>query len=167
MARWRLIQKHYLNVVGSTYEYRETTSAGRQVKKAYPVPMFLDPEDPADRNYPDELIVAHEGSGHDKDIIFTGSPTLDMVPLDDEARKISAEMEIKWGQSYVTSDDEAGYTGRLLEELTSTLTSFNATARPSSPAADTELAELKGQFKLLMDMNTALMAKLQPADRRA
>ena len=93
MARWRLTQKHYLNVPGTEFEYRETTHYGKQIKKNFPVPMFLDPENPGDCNYnqdgesrsgnsntPGEIIVAWaDGTERPRDIIFTGSPTLDMA----------------------------------------------------------------------------------------
>ena len=166
MARWRLTQKHYLMVPGTQYEYREANNAGRQIRKVFDVPLFLDPDYPPDHNYPGEIIVAYAGTTMTKDIIFTGPPTADMTPLDDEAKKISEEYMSTWGNPSDDMGDE-GYTGKLLLELTTTLQSFNATAQPRSAVPDESLVEMKDQMKKLMDMNMALIAKLEPATRRA
>ena len=182
MARWRLTQKHYLNVPGTEFEYRETTHYGKQIKKNFPVPMYLDPENPGDCNYnqdgesragnantPGEIIVAWaDGTEKPRDIIFTGSPTLDMVPLDDAARAASAEMSGGWGRAFIGEDDEVGgYTFRLLHELTETLNSFNGTAKPSSAVPDdSRIAGLEAQVKQMLEMNLALVAKLEPANSK-
>src|SRR5712664_1979266 len=75
MARWRLITGHYLNVLidGSPaeWEYKETDrNTGKQARRIFPVPVLLDPNDPADHNHPGEIIVCHEGAGDRRDIIF-------------------------------------------------------------------------------------------------
>ena len=77
MARWRLMNAHYLNVSGTEWEHKETDrSTGKQARKVFPVPMLLNPEDPADHNYPGEIIVAHEGkTAQRRDIIFVGQPS--------------------------------------------------------------------------------------------
>lgn len=182
MARWRLTQKHYLNVPGTEFEHKETTHYGKQVKKSFPVPLYLDPDDPGDCNYnfggepramsnikdPGEIIVAWaNGNQKGRDIIFVGDPTLDMEPLDEEAAAISEGMAARWGRSFVGSDDdEGGYSNRLLLELTETLNSFNATARPSSPAAPDVLADLQDKFNKMFEMNMALIGKVEPTARR-
>lgn len=170
MARWKLTQKHYLSVPGTEFEYKEMSATGRQVRKIYPVPMYLDPEDKFDCNYPGEIIVAHgDGKHESKDIIFTGPPTLDMTPLDEEAQEISAQMSGAWGRAFVGEDEEeGGYTNRLLHELTETLNSFNNTSKPSTAVAsvDPELATkvsgLESQLTKMFEMNMALLAKLDP-----
>lgn len=98
MARWKLMNPHYLNVIpGAEWESKETdVETGRQARKVYKVPMYLDPKDPKDCNYPGEVIVCHEGKGQSKDIEFVGLPTPDMEPLDDEAREITAAHSHKW-----------------------------------------------------------------------
>ncbi len=181
MARWRLTQKHYLNVPGTEFEYRETTHYGKQVRKNFPVPLYLDPENPGDCNYnadgesrgmgnqntPGEIIVAWaDGAERPRDIIFVGDPTIDMVPLDDAAKEVSASMSAKWGRAFIGDDeDEGGYTNRLLTELTETLNSFNATAKPSAAVSEegsSRLSALEGQVKQMFEMNMALLAKLDP-----
>ena len=177
MARWRLLQKHYLNVPGTDYSYTETTGTGRVVKRNFEVPMYLDPEDPGACNYNPggeyraenqlnnigELIVAHAtGAEKPRDIIFVGDPTPDMLPLDDEAREISAQHTREWGRAFMTENEEGGFSDRLLLELTETLGAFNATSRPSGAVPDPEFAEMKAQIKQLIDMNMALIASLKP-----
>lgn len=99
MARWKLTEKHYLNVPGTKWEYTSTDrNTGRPVKKSYPVPLYLDPEDKDAWNYRGEgmfedgyIIVCHEGKGEVRDIVFVGPPTPGMLPLDAEAKEISSK----------------------------------------------------------------------------
>lgn len=106
MARWKLATPHYLNIEGNKWEYQEVSrTTGKTIRVQMPVPTFLDPRDPADYNYKwgrggedeGEIIVAQVGKAHEaNDIIFTGDPTPDMIPLDDEAKTISASFEQQW-----------------------------------------------------------------------
>jgi hypothetical protein len=105
MARWKLMTAHYLAVPGTEWEYTENSrTTGRPIRNKFQVPRFLDPRDPQDwtttwgnrDNAEGEVIVCYAGKGQSSDIIFTGEPTPDMVPLDDEAKAISASFEDKW-----------------------------------------------------------------------
>ena len=102
MARWRLAAPHYLNVAGNEWEYKEVDrTTGRQKRTMFPVPTLLDPDNPGDWNYvygkdSGEIIVADKASDNTKDIVFEGSPTPDMVPLDDEAKAITEAMRPAW-----------------------------------------------------------------------
>lgn len=100
MARWKLTAGHYLPVPGNEWEQKETDQmTGKQARKVYIVPQYLDPKDKADQNYPadDMIVVALQGTAHQpRDIIFTGDPTPDMEPLDDEATAISAKRKPFW-----------------------------------------------------------------------
>lgn len=98
MARWRLRIPHYLNVLPETeWEQKETDLlTGKQARKVYKVPMYLDPKDPTDCNYPGEIIVCHDGKGQPRDKVFVGPPTPDMEPLDAEAEAISAAEAPNW-----------------------------------------------------------------------
>src|SRR5215472_4405861 len=91
MARWRLKDRHYLNVPGTTYTYAETDQlTGRRAQKVYPVPLYLDPDIVTDHNYPGEIIVTNkQDNKYPRDIFFIGSPTPDMIPIDDEAEEIT------------------------------------------------------------------------------
>ena len=100
MARWQLTEAHYLNVPGTKWEMQLTDRVtGRPKRTIFAVPMHLDPNIEGDWNHVDrignnildgKIIVCHEGKGDPKDIVFIGTPTPGMLPLDDEAREISA-----------------------------------------------------------------------------
>lgn len=104
--RWSLRNAHYLNVeqlpdgTKVEWEHKETArESGRTVRKLFPVPMLLDPNEPADRNYPGEIIVAHKVDGAHNlrdDYVFSGEPTPEMEPLNDEAQAISDSLQGKW-----------------------------------------------------------------------
>lgn len=105
MARWKLMTPHYLNVEGETWEYTENDpKTGRPKRVQFPVPRLLDIRDPScwtnrwgnKDNEMGEIIVCHSGKGGDNDITFIGDPTPDMLPLDDEAKELSASFEKKW-----------------------------------------------------------------------
>lgn len=168
MARWKLMQKHYIKVPGTTWEYRETGNTGRQVRKVLEVPMYLDPDDPADQNYKADglIIIAHsEDDRYPKDIIFIGDPTPDMIPLDTEAKEITARFQEAWGKPAVDIGEE-GFTGALLNSLTETLQAFNASAKPSGFGVDeVKFNQLMEMNASLMEMNKMLLAKLEPARR--
>lgn len=120
MARWRLTAPHYLNVPGTEWEQKEVSpNTKRQVVKRYPVPLFLNPEDPADQNYREagELIVCHEGKGQRRDITFIGEPTPDMEPLDEEAEAISAKLRPKWVHPIDNVDSSGAYSDVLVRQF--------------------------------------------------
>lgn len=104
--RWRLTEPHYLVVptlpdgTRVEWEHRETArESGRAIRKLYPVPMLLDPKDPADFNYPGEIIVCQDVEGarmQRQDYIFEGNPTPGMEPLNDEAEAITASLRQRW-----------------------------------------------------------------------
>jgi len=104
--RWRLTAPHYLNVAqyqdGTKieWEHKETNAInGRAVRKLFPVPLMLNPEDPGDFNYPGEIIVTQEVEGGrpmPQDYIFTGAPTRDMEPLNQAAEAESDKHRARW-----------------------------------------------------------------------
>jgi len=106
MARWKLLNPHYLNCVDPTlWEYQETSrTTGKVIRKQFHVPRYIDPQDPGDwtkswgsgNDREGEVIVCQPGKGEDRDIEFLGDPTPDMVPVDDEARAISAKFSEHW-----------------------------------------------------------------------
>jgi hypothetical protein len=105
MARWKLMTAHYLNVPGEEWEYIETDrKTGRPRRTKFPVPRLLDVNDPTcwtnrwggKDNEDGEIIVCHDGKGEPSDQIFFGDPTPDMMPIDDEAKAISASFEDFW-----------------------------------------------------------------------
>lgn len=100
MARWKLMEAHYLAVPGTEWEYKETNrETGRQARKVYEVPLYLDPKDPADWTDRSEeaIIVTNKyDPAHARDLVFVGPPTPNMEPLDDEAQAISDKESSKW-----------------------------------------------------------------------
>lgn len=104
--RWRLSAPHYLNIrelpdgTKVEWEHKETNrESGRAVRKLYPVPMLLNPEDPSDHNYPGEIIVTHEvEGGHPMrmDLIMVGPPTRDMEPLNEAAEALTEQHRARW-----------------------------------------------------------------------
>lgn len=111
MARWKLAAPHYLNVEGNKWEYTETSrTTGKQIRVQLPVPMYLDPRDSADFTHKwgqpqradavtdieGEIIVCRGRSEDARDISFFGDPTPDMIPIDDEAKEISAGFSELW-----------------------------------------------------------------------
>jgi hypothetical protein len=124
MARWKLMTAHYLNVPGEQWEYMENDRrTGRPQRTKFDVPRLLDPKDPtcwtnrwgSKDNEDGEVIVCWEGKGDSHDIAFFGDPTPDMVPVDDEAKEISAKFEVRWNSR---PEDSAGdYSQSLIDRF--------------------------------------------------
>lgn len=94
MARFEIISKHYLNV-GDEWEQVEMQlgKGGKQARHRFKVCTFLDPEDASCHNYPGQIIVATEASAaHPRDLIFSGKPNREMIPLDPEAEAMLAAL---------------------------------------------------------------------------
>lgn len=159
MARWQLTEAHYLNVPGNETEDR---TKGDNSKKKLPAPMHLDPNDEKQWNYREmiapqimegRIIVCHEGKGEPKDIIFVGDPTPGMLPLDDEAKAISAKFS--WTPS-PDLDEANSFSHRLLLGL---LTE-TAEAKQQAQASSTDMSELMKGLADMMKMQTQLLAAL-------
>lgn len=183
MARWKLTAAHYLQVEGSEWEYKEQSSAGKMVRQIYPVPQLLDPKTATDWNdvqlgpmgqaIDGAVIVAYAGHGaQPRDYIFTGPPTPDMEPLDDEAQAISERESKKWIHPIESLSGD--YSQSLLNDLTRQLAELQAgqiaKAEPQSlgSVSQEEFNELKEMMKQVMEQNAALQAQLleKPAARR-
>ena len=169
MARWRLLQPHYLNVPGNEWEYKETNrDTGRQARKVFAVPQFLNPNDAADHNYREDgdIIVSDGNNAQRKDIIFVGPPTPDMEPLDDEAQAISDAERPKWQQP-IESLPGQGYSASLLSQFEAQLAALVAgnTAKPASAMSvsgvdPSAFEALQQQVAALMEKNAELEAKV-------
>lgn len=166
MARWRLAAAHYLNTGDTKWEYSEVDrTTGRPKRTQFDVPRLLNPEDPGDWNHvyskdgfgkPDsgEIIVA-QGAHEPKDIVFIGDVTPDMVPLDDEARKISAASAHKW--KYATDKLNGTYADEMMKDLTEQVNEI----RSQSASAPTEgMTELLTAMTAMMKQNQDILAAL-------
>ena len=153
MARWRLAAPHYLMVEGNVWEYKEVDrTTGRQKTTKFPVPTLLDPDQPTDWNYvygrdSGEIIVADHESDNTKDIVFRGEPTPDMVPLDDEAKAISASLAHKW--KHPIESLTGTYADAMMKDLSEEM-----------QAAREQGAKVEGMTELLTAM-TAMMKQNQ------
>lgn len=178
MARWRLQQPHYLNVLvdgkPAEWEYKEVDrTTGKSGRKVYPVPLLLDPREPGDYNYPGEIIVAQGKNPNPKDIIFFGPPTPDMEPLDDEAQALTDKEAPKWNHPIDDLPAGGGYAGTLLSGLEKQLAALvaNMPAQPAAPVSvagvsTEDFAKLQEQVATLMARNAELEANA-PTKRRS
>lgn len=168
MARWKLATAHYLNVPGVEWEYKENERGKKKIKTLkLPVPLLLDPNDPFDWNHfptgnKDEgiIVVTNVAGDDDNDIVFIGEPTPDMIPLDDEAKALSASLAKKWqhpidslpGQFSQSLID--GFQGQIAEVLA---------AKEAKPAEVAGLSELMSTMAAVMKQNQDILAALAVA----
>lgn len=170
MARWRLLNAHYLNVPGTEWEYKETDrTSGKQGRKVFSVPAFLDPRDGADCNYPGEIIVSDGNGAHSRDIIFVGPPTPDMEPLDESAEAISASHAAAWVHPIETLSGQYG--DQLLavfqKQIAELASGQKAAAVSTKGIPAGEFEALKAQVAALVAENAKLKAEApEPMVRR-
>jgi len=121
MARFRLREKHYLLTdPPMEWEQKEISqTTGKSVRKVYIVPRYLDPDDPADHNYPREgliIVSTKEDKNFPNDIVIKGKPTPDMEALDNEARDILSKMTFIHPIESLDSQG-ASYADKVIAEL--------------------------------------------------
>lgn len=156
MARWRLRNAHYLNVPGTEWEYTETNrETGKRGRKVFAVPLMLDTNNQADYNYPDEIIVCHEGKGERKDIVFVGDPTPDMEPLDAEAEAISKSFESRWVHPIDTLPANGDYSQSLVKAFEKQISELTKIVVPNTAIPGIDAAA----FKEMQEQIAALMAQ--------
>lgn len=173
MARWRLAAAHYLNTGDTKWEYSEVDrTTGRPKRTQFDVPRMLNPEDPGDWNYvyskdgfgkPDtgEIIVA-QGTHEPRDIVFIGEPTPDMVPLDDEAKAITAKYAHKW--KHPIESLTGTYADEMMKDLSAQLEEVRAASAPAPVEGMTELlTAMTAMMKQNQEMMAALVAAKAPA----
>jgi hypothetical protein len=171
--RWRLTAAHHLSIdvlpdgTKVEWEHKETSrESGRAVRKLFAVPMFLEPKDAADHNYPGEIIVAHAVEGaHNlrQDYIFKGPPTQEMEPLNEAAEVLSEEWKHKWDNPIESLPANGGMTSAESAFMQKMMEAFERIAPPRAnvPAPkSSELDELKVRFAKL---EALMMAQNKPA----
>lgn len=166
MARWRLKSAHYLMIPGGEWEYKETSQeTGKQVRRVFPVPTYLHPDDPGDHNYPGEIIVTNGGTRQPRDLEFSGPPTPEMDPLDDEAKAQSAEQEKRYKVPFDTFN-VSDYNQSLLDGFQRQIAELAvgaATTPVNTPVKGVDpndFAKLQEQVAALMARNAELEATL-------
>lgn len=163
MARWKLLQPHYLNVPGTEWEYTENDRKTNKPKRfRFPTPLHLNPIDPADWNAGDKddgyIAVANRQSNEfPNDIIFEGDPTPDMQPLDDEARELSAKFASKWKHPIEELPAQGGFSATLLTTFQDEVA--NAMTK-STEAAAAQMGEAMASMAAIMKQNQELIALL-------
>lgn len=171
MARWKLTSAHYLNVPGTEWEYKEVSrETGRQVRKIYEVPLYLDPKDPGDHNYPDEIIVTNGGTRQPRDIKFVGKPTPEMEPIDEEAIAQTEAERPRWKNPI---EQFGEYNQSLISNFEAQIAQLMAgqPATPAGPVAkgtvsEADFAKLQAQVAALMEQNATLQSQLAKPERR-
>jgi hypothetical protein len=170
MARWRLTAKHYINATRHgeiTQWMREETNrdTGRVARTLFNVPVYLDPDDPRDQNYPGEIIVAYEKGARPQDLVFTGEPTPDMEPVDEEAQKISDTTRPKWKHPIDSLSPTGGnYSEALLtllsKQLEEAANKSGFAPRASGAIDEAAFKKMQEDMKALMESNAKLQAQL-------
>lgn len=159
--RWKLATAHYLKVPGIEWEYMEQGMGkkGRTLRKKFLVPLFLDPRDSGDwtetwglsDNPEGHIVVCYEGKGEPKDIVFEGDPTPDMIPLDDEAKALSAQYEKRW-QYKVDGDMPGSYSQSLVDHFQEEMAFVQA-----KPVEVAGLSELVQAMAVMAQQNQAIL----------
>jgi hypothetical protein len=174
MARWALKDKHYLNVPGTEWEYKETDrDTGRQRRMVLGVPLYLDPKDSADWNdRANEMIVVTNkyDPAHPHDHVFVGDPTPDMDPMDDEANAISQSfidrgawlhpidsLNMTYSQSILSNLEQ-----QIVEAVKSSVKAAPVEVPNVSASAVTkkQFDDLQNLVKQLTEQNASMQAQL-------
>lgn len=179
MARWKLLEAHYLSVPGTEWEYKETNrETGRMARKVYEVPLYLDPKDPADWNDRAEeaIFVSNKyDPAHARDYVFVGPPTPNMEAIDDEAKAISDAESSKW--IHPIESLNMTYSESRLSEFERAIATMVANNMPEQKAppnlslgaiSNADFEKLQQQVAMLMERNAQLeaeMSKQRPARR--
>ena len=165
--RWKLMCAHYLNLAqGTEWEYVEV-SGGKSRRHKYLVPRLLDPRDPSDwnsrwgqrstggivGNEEGEIVVCHPGKGEPNDYEFVGDPSPDMMPLDDEARELSASFSDRW--SYRPDGAEQSFSQSLIDAIDSLKDRPVEQAPIKIEGLDQILASLVASQKAMADLVAA------------
>lgn len=185
MARWKLTEPHYLTVPGTYWEQVLTDRlTQRPVRKQYPVPLHVDPRLSDDWNYKDPdnpmdgwvIVTNKKDPAFPKDILIDQEPTPGMLPLDDEAKEISAKYT--WTPNDRVLDnfnmDMNSNSAKILDGLTKQLADAIVAGQAAPPSvAMTQFMEgmavmMQQQTKLLEALvANAAKAPVQTDGRRA
>jgi hypothetical protein len=172
MARWALKDKHYLNVPGTEWEYKETDrDTGRQRRMVLQVPLYLDPKDSADWNdRVNEMVVVTNkfDSAHPNDHVFIGDPTPDMEPLDDEANNITQSfidrgawihpidsLNMTYSQSILS-----GLEQQIVQAVKDNVKVAQVPNVSASSVTKKQFDDLQNMVKQLMEQNASLQAQV-------
>jgi len=168
MARFRLTDKHYLNIQGCEWEEKQelqTKVRGRYRlnRKVLAVPMYLDPKQEADFNYPGEIIISTKEDRRYPDDYITGPGficTVDMTPLDDEADEMMEEYKANYTGTHPIESLSGSLSDDILAKLSRQLDSITKLQPPIAPISASELETLKSENTELKAQISAIMERL-------
>lgn len=172
MARWKLMESHYLNTIKPVIWRYSEVSNGESTEREYIVPRMLDLRDPkcwTNRSSvapparvggsvvdsEGEIIVCQPGKGLPGDIEFVGDPTPGMLPQDEEAEAISAGFQDHW--AYKPDSVEQSFSQSLVDRSASAVTP----APVQVAGLDTLVQALEAQSRMISEL-VAIQAQPQP-----
>lgn len=173
MARWKLTEPHYLQVEGIKWEYSEVDRVtGRPKRTQFPVPLHLDPNIESDATHRHDawswdICVSNGHNADPKDLIYTGPVTPGMLPLDDEAKAITAKAaKDKWCPTAGLDPESQNesYTNKLLSGFIDQMTLAQTSAQQAPQIAGLE--EMLKSMTAIMAQQTQLLAALAAPARR-
>lgn len=171
MARFRLKAKHYLSVPDTEWEHKEVLSTGKQKRIMYPVPLYLDPDNPNDQTPPGsgEILVSTKPNDGVA-LQFFGKCTPDMEPLDDEAEEMFNTTSKDWVHPIDGLPVGSEYGAARLEQFMSEFVKMrNEGGGTVAPADDGRFEAMQKQLAALMEKNAQLEERLDataPTARR-
>jgi hypothetical protein len=169
MARWYLIAPHYLRLAEPLkWEYTETSrKTGKPIRKQFDVECYLNPDDEsawtekARGNDDSGRIYVSDGKDYvEGDIVFVGSPTPDMIPDDDGAKKISAECQVKLWKNFNPADAMRTFSQSMIDD------NLRAQAEVVTEKPNTDIAELTKVLGQLVQQNAELIRATTTGIRR-
>jgi hypothetical protein len=172
MARWKVTAKHYLHAEqygqSTEWERQETNQdTGRMFRKAYKVPMYIDPDDKYCINkFEGICVVARKGTERPGDIVFFGPPTPDMEPMDEEAQAETDAEKHKWVNPIDSLAPEIGqeFGKQLLDALNRQVDSVGRSQAMSLKSdSSSDVGELKKMVAAQQEMINKLMSGAAPA----
>lgn len=175
MARWRLLEPHYLYLDPPVkWVYNEVDRVtGRPVRKEFEVPQYFHHESEIDWTEFDLIgrgervngyVVVTDGKGNftPKDIKFKGEPTPGMYPLDEEAKAISAQYSAKWSTPDKIWDMNAdgSYSSRLTDHLVENQNKVNMHIAELAERRDAGFDKFMQAMTTMMQQNQMILETL-------
>lgn len=170
MARWKLTEPHYLCVPGTFWEQVTTDRiTQRPIRKQYPVPLHVDPRIDSDWTHKDPLnpmdgwiVVCLAGKGEPRDIVIDQEPTPGMLPLDDEAREISAKYT--WTPNDRVLDDfnmdQSSNQAKILNSLTKQLADAIVSGQAASAVQSPAMGQFMEGMMVMMKQQSEILERL-------
>jgi hypothetical protein len=176
MARWKLTEAHYLKVPGTNWEYNSIDRrTGRPKREIFNVPLQLDPKsiddltkygqpDPGfpSRDVEDYIIVVSDIAGvNQRDVVFEGNPTPGMLPLDDEAKELSAACaKGLWKPTPGVDDDSQrqSYANGVIDDLMGQMNNLKDEVHKAPQIEG--LSELMSTMAAMMKQNQEILGAL-------